>query len=1001
MSDRFDDDVPEEPVAAVRTSSRSRALLITGLVLVLAFFALTTFATIYTDRLWYRAEGYGEVFTKLFWTRTSLFLIFGLLMALSVGVNMYLAHRFRPFFRPDSPEQAGLERYRDAVLPVRGWLVAGVSVVIGLFAGTAAAGEWRTYLLWANRTSFDRADSFFHKDIGFYVFELPWFHYLVNFTMAALVISLLAAATVHYLYGGIRLQTPGDRLTGAAQVQFSVLVGLFVLAKAVDYWLDRYDLVSASGRLIDGVTYTDDHAVLPAKNILLGIAVICAVLFFLNIWRRTWTLPSVGLALLVLSAILLGLIWPGIVQAFQVRPTEPDKEAPYIAANIAATRMAYDVQDVEVKGFTDESLGGTEDEGAVLADTASVPLVDPQLVHQAFEQIQQVRSYYSVADVLDVDRYNIDGTDRALVLGVRELDQNGISDDARNWSNLHTVYTHGNGLIAAFANQRPADDGTEGTEIQWAEGQQANQNALSEATGGYESRVYYGEHSPDYSIVGKLAGAPDVELNLGGEADSSDTTTYEGKGGVDVGSTFRKLMYAIKFGDPNFVLSERVNSNSKLLYIRNPRERVQKVAPWLTVDSDPYPAVVDGHILWVVDGYTTTDRYPLAEKESIQTMTDDSLTQANNLPIVPTDQINYMRNAVKATVDAYDGTVRLYAWDEDDPMLKAWSSAFPGTVLPKTDIPEELTDHLRYPEDLFKVQRYQFARYHVTDASAFYNNSARWEVPPDPEQRGKLQPPYRMFVSDPDTGVDRFAMTSVYVPYKKNNLAGFVSVDSDATSADYGKIQVLQLPNENTPGPGNIANEMQSDDRVTSQLFSFTQGASQVLYGNLLTLPVTGGLMYVQPVYVSRTNSTASYPILRKVLVSFGDQVGIGDTLEEAILDVLGGDTTPPDETGGDNNPPDTGGGNIPTRVRNLLAQAEQKFEQADQAFKDGKVGQWATLIEEGRQKIDQALAVLNEKTGTDEPTDGPTSGSTDGPTDGATAEPSDGATSATDEPSP
>ena len=363
MSDRFDDDVPEEPVAPVRTSGRSRALLITGLVLVLAFFALTTFATIYTDRLWYRAEGYGEVFTKLFWTRTSLFLIFGLLMALSVGVNMYFAHRFRPFFRPDSPEQAGLERYRDAVLPVRGWLVAGVSVVIGLFAGTAAAGEWRTYLLWANRTSFDRADSFFNKDIGFYVFELPWFHYLVNFTMAALVISLLAAATVHYLYGGIRLQTPGDRLTGAAQVQFSVLLGLFVLAKAVDYWLDRYDLVSASGKLIDGVTYTDDHAVLPAKNILLGIAVICAVLFFLNIWRRTWTLPSVGLALLVLSAILLGMIWPGIVQAFQVRPTEPDKEAPYIAANIAATRMAYDVQDVEVKGFTDQSLAGTEDQG--------------------------------------------------------------------------------------------------------------------------------------------------------------------------------------------------------------------------------------------------------------------------------------------------------------------------------------------------------------------------------------------------------------------------------------------------------------------------------------------------------------------------------------------------------------------------------------------------------------------------------------------------------------
>ena len=504
--------------------------------------------------------------------------------------------------------------------------------------------------------------------------------------MAALVIALLAAATVHYLYGGIRLQTPGDRLTGAAQVQFSVLLGLFVLAKAADYWLDRYDLVSASGNLIDGITYTDDHAVLPAKNILLGISVICAILFFLNIWRRTWTLPSVGLALLVLSAVLLGMIWPGIVQAFQVRPTEQDKERPYIANNIASTREGYDIQDVDLTEYTGTGVG-SDDQATVLADTASVPLVDPQLVHQAFEQIQQVRSYYSVSDVLDVDRYDIEGTDRALVLGVRELDQRGLPDDARNWSNLHTVYTHGNGIIAAFANQRPANDGAEGTEIQWAEGQQENQNALSEATGGYESRVYYGEQSPDYSIVGKVEGAGDVELNLGGESDSSESTTYDGDGGVDVGSTLRKLLYAVKFGDPNFLLSERVNENSKVLYIRNPRERVQKVAPWLTVDSDAYPAVVDGKILWVVDGYTTTDRYPLAEKESIQTMTDDSLTQANNLPIVPTDQINYMRNAVKATVDAYDGTVRLYAWDTEDPMLRAWRAAFPDTVLDREEMP--------------------------------------------------------------------------------------------------------------------------------------------------------------------------------------------------------------------------------------------------------------------------------------------------------------------------
>jgi uncharacterized membrane protein (UPF0182 family) len=581
-------------------------------------------------------------------------------------------------------------------------------------------------------------------------------------------------------------------------------------------------------------------------------------------------------------------------------------------------------------------------------------------VHASFEQIQQVRSY-SVADVLDVDRYDVDGTDRALVLGVRELDQRGLPDDARNWSNLHTVYTHGNGIIAAFANQRPADDGSEGTEIQWAEGQQQNQNALSEATGGYESRVYYGEQSPDYSIVGKLAGADDVELNLGGESDSSAATTYAGKGGVPVGTLFHKLLYAVKFGDPNFLLSERVNDNSKVLYIRNPRLRVQKVAPWLTVDSDAYPAVVNGRILWVVDGYTTTDRYPLAEKESVQTMTDDSLSQANNLPIVPTDQINYMRNAVKATVDAYDGTVRLYAWDTDDPMLQAWRNAFPGTVLDRDQMPEELVSHLRYPEDLFKVQRYQFARYHVTDPGAFYQKNAWWEVPVDPERTGKLQPPYRLFVQDPDTGADKFSLTSVYVPYRKNNLAAFVSVDSDATSDTYGRIKVLQLPNENTPGPGNIANDMQSDPDVTQALLPLTQGSARVTYGNLLTLPVTGGLMYVQPIYATRQLSDASYPILRYVTVSYGDQVGIGTTLEHAIIDVLGG-TAPPPSDGGSENPPGGGGGNVPARVRTLLAEAQDLFQQADKAFSEGRVGAWATLLEEGRAKVDEAVQILNDR---------------------------------------
>ncbi len=486
----------------------------------------------------------------------------------------------------------------------------------------------------AQRRAVRQQRRYFGKDIGFYVFDLPWLHYLVDFTMAVTVVALLAAAIVHYLYGGIRLQTSHDRLSGAAQAQLSVLLGVFVLAKAADYYLDRFDLVTRSGGLITGMTYTDDHAVLPAKNILMGIAVICAVLFFLNVWRRTWLLPSVGLALLALSAVLLGLIWPGIVQQFQVKPSEADKEAPYIEKNIDATRQAYDLEDVQVDSYSSNPTASPGQLPGLSRATSSTPLVDPQLVRQTFEQNQQARAYYSVADVLDVDRYKLDGIDRALVLGVRELDQAGIPDGDRNWSNLHTVYTHGNGIIAAYANQRPADNSAEATSIQWAEGQPTSDEPQAQnALGDYQTQVYFGESSPDYSIVGKPADAKDVELDLGETTSNGEApdryTTYAGKGGVPIGNFFNQLMYAVKFSEPNFLLSGRVNADSQVLYNRSPRERVEKVAPWLTIDSDPYPAVVDGRIQWILDGYTATDRYPSAERESFTTMIDDSLQDSS------------------------------------------------------------------------------------------------------------------------------------------------------------------------------------------------------------------------------------------------------------------------------------------------------------------------------------------------------------------------------------
>lgn len=968
MSDLFDEE-PDEPTTR-KPGRRARALVITGGVLLVGFFALTAFAAIYTDRLWYSEVGYSQVFSTMLWTRVGLFLVFGVFMGAAVAVNMHLAYRFRPLFRMPGADSS-VDRYRDAVTPIRTWLLIGVAVVVGGFAGTSAVGQWRTYLLWRNGQPWGEEDAHFGRDIGFYVFDLPWWHYVVDFVMAAAVVALLATAVVHYLYGGIRLQVQHDRLSGAAQVQFSVLLGIFVLAKAVDYYLDRFDLVTDDHERFTGMNFTGENALLPARNILMGVAVICAILFFLNVWRRTWQLPSVGLALLALSAVLLGMIWPAIVQNFQVKPTEADKEAEYIEANIEATRKAFGIESIEPEPFNAAGSTDTATLPDLMAQLDQVPVVDPQRVRQTFEERQQPFVYYSVPPVLDVDRYTIDGKQQPLVLGVRELDQDEINTADRNWSNLHTVYTHGEGLIAAYGNR--IDDSQAGEangRMVWAEGITASDNVFSEGAD-IENRIYFGEDSPAYSIVGKASeDSTDVEIGLGLNLDPDSrqetTTTYDGEGGVSVGGAFNQLMYAVKFGEPNFLLSGRVNENSRVLYNRDPVDRVESVAPWLTIDNDPYPAVIDGRVQWILDGYTTTDRYPNSQRESFEEMTDDSLAEETGFQTIPTDEISYMRSAVKATVDAYDGTVTLYAWDESDPILSTWMSAFPDSVQPYEAIPDSLMEHLRYPEDLFKVQRYQLQKYHVTSAGEFYQGNDRWDVATDPNVDNTFQPPYRVF-----TGDGQWSMTSVFTPRGKDTVAAFAEVNSDATSASFGEI-TLRETGTNVPAPGQVFNEMSQDDAVRDTLQQYlVSDATPPIYGNLLTLPVGDELIYVEPVYVVKTGESG-YPILQYVIVHYDGQVGIGENLTTALAAALDVPVPDGDPGQGDEGPDGNNGGkgnngegqpelSIDEQIAELLRQAQEEFDAADRV-QGTDLEAWAGHIEEAERLIAEAVALADQR---------------------------------------
>ena len=914
-----------------RPSRRTRTLLITVAILALLMIAFVMFAGFWTDLLWYRSVHYSSVFTTMLWTKIGLFAVFGLVMAAAIGANIYLAHRLRPPLSAMSVEQQSLDRYRMGIAPYKTWVLLAVCAVVGLIAGGSASGQWRLWMQFSNSTSFHTKDPQFHKDVSFYAFQLPWYRFLLGFGFAAVVLSLIAAALVHYLYGGLRITSPGARATTAATGHLSVLLGLFVSLKAVAYWLDRYGLaVKSSGfKATDnwtGLRYVDANAYLPAKTILFCIAVICALLFFATLWRRTWSLPTIGFGLMVLSAILIGGLYPAIVQKFTVQPNEAAKEAPYIQRNIDATRAAYGIDNSVQSAYSGTSTASDAKLRADTDSTASIRVLDPNVVSPTFQQMQQSQSYYSFPSTLDVDRYTTDGKEQDTVVGVRELNINGIPEN--NWINDHFKYTHGYGIVAAKGTTVTASgdksDGPSGQPV-YTEQHLPTSGDL----GGYQQRIYFGEQTKQYSIVD----GPTKELDYADKT-GEKSYSYTGHGGVSLNSPVTRAAYAVTFGEPQILYSGAIGHGSQLLYNRTPKERVEAVAPWLTIDGDPYPAVVDGRVQWIVDAYTTTNGYPYASHTTLGDTTADSLTDDQRSVVARQNRVNYIRNSVKATVDAYSGEVKLYQWDTQDPVLKTWMKAFPHTVQPKSAIPPALMAHLRYPQDLFKVQRQLLTKYHVTNAAQFYSGSQVWQVPDDPASKsGKAVPPYYLSLKMPGQTGQSFSLTSTFSPNKRGNLSAFLAVDSDATSPDYGKMRLLQLPTDApVDGPQLVQSKFNSQSDFAQQISRLRGKDSTVEYGNLLTLPLDGGLLYVEPVYLR--GADVNYPLLKKVFVSFNGKMAFQDTLDEALDTVFGKGSSPPAGSGGTARPPSSGSGD-PT-VQQALNQAQQAYEAGQEALKKG-----------------------------------------------------------------
>jgi uncharacterized membrane protein (UPF0182 family) len=947
---------PRPPVGRPIVLPRWPKLLIPIAAGVIALIVVVSvLAGVWTDYLWFHSVGYTSVFDTTYGTKWLLFIVTALFMAAVVGFNAWLAYRIRPPFRPATPDQQGLEGYRTVIDPHRRLVLGLLLGLIGLISGLTAAGSWRTWLLFANRTSFHRTDRQFHLDISFFVFVYPFLRMVLTYLFAAVLLSLAVSILVHYLYGALRPQVKGQRATPAARAHLFVLVGIFMLLKAAAYWVDRYGIdFSQRGIVQTGASYTDVNAILPAKTVLAVIAVICAALFFAGAVRRNTLLPAVGFGLLVLSAVIIGGVYPAIIQQFVVKPNELVKETPYLSREIGSTRQAYNV--AGVRG-TPYSATSTEPPAVLAKQVTSLPdvrLMDPAVVSQSFQQLQQVKSYYKFADVLSVDRYLAPGssTPQDTLIGVRDM--NGPPAGQANWINSHLVYTHGYGVVASSASTAQPDGDPAFTESDIPPTTTDSALKLTPLTG---PRVYFGEQETSYAIVG----GHQQELDYPNESTGGQqNTTYTGGGGVPIGSPLNRLLYAIKYRQLNILLSGAIDGNSKIMYIRDPLSRVAKVAPFLTLDGDPYPVVSDGQILWVVDGYTTTDDYPYSQRLSLQQATSNSYTPGGSA----SGQINYIRNSVKATVNAYTGAVNLYQWGGNDPVLDTWMKAFPsGLIKPAKDIPPTVMQHLRYPEVMFEAQRQILAQYHVTIAQEFYGGQNFWSVPTDPSGlTPKLfsQPPYYLTMSMPGYRQPEFSLTTSFTPRGRANIAAYMAVDSKP-GPGYGTIRLLQLPQDTAiQGPEQVQNDFESNTVVASALTLLRQGGSKVTQGNLITLPVGGGLVYFEPVYVSQSSgaSSGSYPTLQRVLVYYDGRIGFAPTLQSALAQVFTGvSTTQPSPPPKGTTPPPSKGTSPKANatVLKFLRQAETFYSQAQQELKTGNLAAYARDIAKVKGALDKA----------------------------------------------
>jgi uncharacterized membrane protein (UPF0182 family) len=871
-------------------SRRARIGLIVGVIVLIVLIAsLRGLARFWINYLWFQSVGFTSVFRGVLLTKVVLALIFILIFFVLMFVNLLIADRAAPVDIDTADANDLVVRYRDVAYPHRRVIRIVTSVIFALLAGTGANREWNNWDLFRYHVSFGINDPEFHKDVGFYVFQLPFIEFLLGWAFEAVIVVLIVSLVSHYLNGGILPQASSNRSTPTVKAHISVLLGVLALIKAVDYYYERLELVLARNHVVNGATATSVHADKPAKTLLMVIAVIAAGLFLANIRQRGWILPAVAVVLWGLVSILIGDAYPAIYQALRVSPSEQTREAPYIERNILATREAYGLNKVQVD--TNYQYTSTIDSGQVTGQAptevatqetlANVRLLDPQVqaLLNTFDKYQALRSYYSFND-LDPDRYDLNGTETATITSIRELNSNVPS----GFVNQHLEYTHGYGAVVAPISESGFNsDGTPNFTLKSLPA--VGQPPLSE-TG---SQVYFGEGQDTNGFVIGNSKTPELDYENNTNNQITEVTNhYSGSGGVKAGSLLRRAAFALDFGNADFVLSGQITPSSRVLFNRNIVTRVKKAAPFLKYDADPYAVVLQNQVWWIIDAYTTTDNYPYSQNANT-----DRVPAASGL----NSTFNYVRNSVKVVVNAYTGQMYFIDMGTGDPILQVYKRAFPDLFISLDKANAEIPGiqaHFRYPEDLFDVQTNMYGRYHLTDAADFYSQAQAWTISPDPGSGelsntnslnpgvsitgaplpvARLAPQYILAHLPGSPNNLSFSLITPYVPISSStvsqNLVSFMTASSDTD--DYGQLEVFETPaGETVDGPGLISNAIRSNQAISQELTLYDQKGSQVELGEVETIPIGTTLLYVQPVYVE--SSSNQIPTLKDVVVVYDGQ---------------------------------------------------------------------------------------------------------------------------------